>query len=356
MTTHQCLICTKFFKRKGHLEAHLNKKYKCKPNIELHLTSIKTVQNNIEQQQNCIGTHPTGIKTVQNNINSHPNSIKTVQNNIDSHSNSIKTVQTNIVQNNAVQNNLEQSENNISSTKIHKCEYCMKTFTRKYVLSLHIKKYCKVAIQRNKEKEDIIKQFEEKIKKLEEENEKLKEEKNKEPCSITINNVSNNINNINNINITMVSHGKENPMHKTLLLLLASKRGLTAIPELIKRMHFNNDYPEFQNVYIPSIKDKHTMVYDNKWVMKDTNDVVSDMYEDKKNFMIDNKDIFYNELADHEKRSYDKWIDYDKNKETSEDAKAFITETYARIKYILFNDKDIPIATKKRFKELDKNN
>jgi hypothetical protein len=112
------------------------------------------------------------------------------------------------------------------------------------------------------------------------------------------------------------------------------------------RIHFSSRFPEFQNVYIPDIKNKYAMVYDNEWELKNIEDVISNLYNTKSDFITENKDIFYKHLNPGEKIVYERWAKCNNDRNT-EDFKEYIENMHEQIKLLLFNKRDLVIATKK---------
>jgi hypothetical protein len=252
-----------------------------------------------------------------------------------------------------------------------KCKYCNKKFVRKDVADAHMKHHCPIVKQQNKAKQEIFdkliileeknKRLEEEIKNkdnkeklLEEEIKKLKDESNNVHTITLNNNSNNNIINDNSINntinvINIVPHGNEDLInHKLdeLLLILSTKKGYNAVLELIMRVHFSSRFPEFQNVYIPDIKNKHAMVYGTEWELKNIDDVISNLYDTKSDFITENKDIFYKHLNPGEKIVFERWAKCNNERDT-EDFKNYIVDMYGQIKLLLFNKREITIATKK---------
>lgn len=86
--------------------------------------------------------------------------------------------------------------------------------------------------------------------------------------SVINNNVTNNVtnNNINNtINITLRPFGEENPKWLTAELLFEALQNLNgAIPRLLQEKHFNDSFPENQNIQISDIRhiNKRLRVYE----------------------------------------------------------------------------------------------
>ena len=124
-----------------------------------------------------------------------------------------------------------------------------------------------------------------------------------------------NSNNVTN-NIVMVNFGEEN-MKETCMeyLLAACRRGYNAVPHLAKMVHFDPDHPERHNALflIQKINMHQFMKTINLFI--EINRVVLDqLYEDKKNFILENIGLVYDKLTPHEKKTHKRWINSDKNK------------------------------------------
>lgn len=72
--------------------------------------------------------------------------------------------------------------------------------------------------------------------------------------------ITNNITIIKPFNKCTISSG----LTKDELIQILSKERMMSIPEIIRRLHFDPDKPEFHNVYIPSLNHDLTNVYDGK--------------------------------------------------------------------------------------------
>ncbi len=351
MTNHHCINCNKDFKRKEHLINHLKRKNTCQQKTT-ELSQIAPEQHQLAPEK-----HQLAPKNIQQDL------VK-----IDNIQLASKTIQQDLVKIDNIQIVQEQSqiildniiEEIIPQININKCNYCEKVFGRKSVLSKHIKQNCKIAKQQNKDKQEIFEKLKllecqnetiiNNIKQLENENKLLKEKiKTANPI---INNTTNNMNINNNTtnNIIMVSHGQED-LSKICkqLMTVACKRGYNTVPQLIEMIHFNPIFPEFHNVYIPSIKDKHAMIYDKEtWSLKNKDEVVNELYLTNRDFIVNNIDGYYKSLTESEKKSLERWLNSDKNKDNNEKDKKAIDYTIEQLKLLLHNKRHIPIATKKQ--------
>jgi hypothetical protein len=175
--------------------------------------------------------------------------------------------------------NIGKHEVNISKHQINTCKYCNKIFSCKQSRWRH-EKTCK-HLDTNK-----IDQLEEKNKELEETINEMKEqfaliikEKGKihhktlqkinNQLNNNNNNVNNNINNgkiINNINNTYVKFGDldyqkvlNNKQIKHIL-----NHQYMSLEESIKQIHFNEELPEYNNIFITNMKDDLAYVFDGK--------------------------------------------------------------------------------------------
>ncbi len=313
MPIHQCQRCDKIFGQKGHLNNHLNKKNICKQKIIEPILPIE------------LPILP-------------PNQLSVTK-------------------------------------KIHTCNHCNKSFPRSDRLTRHIKQNCKVVKQENKNKQDIFEKLLQKdiednklrnekdiednklrneIHNLKSELDTLKNEMKKmQPINNTTNNIlTNNTNNgiINNTNIIMVAYGKEDLSKiDTKILLNACKRGYNTIPQMIESIHFNPNYPEFNNVYIPDTKNKHAMVYDkDNWILKNKDEIVSDMYDSKKDYIMENIEEINKSLNNGQQKTLKKWLDSDKNKDDNVNDKKSIEYVYDALKLLLYNSRHIAINTKNK--------
>jgi hypothetical protein len=283
-----------------------------------------------------------------------------------------------------------------------KCAYCGNVYTRKNNVISHIKHHCKRVKEIEKERDLIfanLKNIEE-AKKFKEEKENLKEEKKKideekekfndkktieelkeqnkkiekqnkmilsmfnklqkefkksnttktknsnNTQTISNNNINSNNNNMvnnNQQNITLVGYKNEDldKLDKSEILAIM-KRGFQAPVELTRTIHFNPKYPEFHNIYIPKINERYGMVFTNdKWRLIDKNDLIDDIYENKRDFIIQNLDNFINQLDEFKKKSLKRWLDINDNDDES------IITTKEDIKKLLFDNRHLAMDKKR---------
>jgi hypothetical protein len=201
--------------------------------------------------------------------------------------------------------------------------------------------------------ENTNKELEEKNKKLEEEIKKLGKKLKKTETQTKMVNI-----NDNNTIINMVPYGQEDTSKDLdLILSIIWGESMNAIPELIKRIHFNKNHPEWHNIYVPCKKNTDLMVYTGKWETKTINEMVKKIYEDKKKFIIDNKDLFYNDLTPPEQGLYDNWVNKSMALETniSNEAQKYVNGIHRAIKNTLFDNKQLTLDTKKKVSQQNKN-
>ena len=172
--------------------------------------------------------------------------------------------------------------------KSYECETCLKIFNRKnnYTTHLNKKKPCKLKeINNDKEK---IKYDNCKIECLILENEKLKLEIEKinEKINITTNNITNNItnNNNNNINIIqIVNHGDEDYKKINMNDILKNLPNLppfTCISSMIYYIHCNDEFPEYQNIYVTDLsRGKMKMFSNSEWITIEMKPAIEKLYD-----------------------------------------------------------------------------
>ena len=213
--------------------------------------------------------------------------------------------------------NAKFSENDKKNTSLiikneDKCLYCLKNFANIYNLKRHTDKYCKVKKLDKEKKEEIFNKLIEKEEKIDlmftnyeklhknnldlqqnncklqdqikELEKKLKEQSknydNKIKQIITKNVNNNNVNNgvINNFIIPadkLVSFGKEDLSKITYGSIIKTVgnwdiTGYRIFTELLKLIHFNEKFPEYQNVYMTDKNREKYMVWNGSdWVLND---------------------------------------------------------------------------------------
>jgi hypothetical protein len=72
-------------------------------------------------------------------------------------------------------------------------------------------------------------------------------------------------------------------------MLKILQTGFNSTVKLTEALHFNPNFPEYHNIYIPNMKDKYAMMHDGeKWSLVTKDDLISKIYEDKKNYIEEN--------------------------------------------------------------------
>jgi hypothetical protein len=88
------------------------------------------------------------------------------------------------------------------------------------------------------------------------------------------------------------------------------------------------------------------MVFNKVWELKNTDEVISNIYDTKSDYIKDNEDVFINHLSVGEKLVYQRWVLADRNRDTAE-YKAYINSMHDKIKLLLYNKRNMVIETKK---------
>ena len=123
----------------------------------------------------------------------------------------------------------------------------------------------------------------------------LKNTTEKSITSHSMSNSNNNTNSNNTINntININNYGEENTKYITsdYILNLLKCKPAKAIPELIKHTHFNDKYPENQNIKITNKKGPHIKVMkNNKWEFQNKEETITDLI-DRQQMHLNNEDV-----------------------------------------------------------------
>jgi hypothetical protein len=193
-----------------------------------------------------------------------------------------------------------------------KCEHCLKTFTKKSNLNRHKENYCKeikknldhkdseikelleqlankdkqidMLVEQNSEFKKIIVEEKQEHKKETKELHKMifdlvKKETKKKNNKTNINSINNGtINNTNTANINngtvnnniTIQFGKEDlsiiDKKHFINLIKSNSTGAKIITDIVKMIHFNDEYPQFQNVCMTDLNRDHILLFDGtKW-------------------------------------------------------------------------------------------
>ncbi len=349
MPKYSCSKCNKEYIHKGDFKKHLNRKTPC-----------NYVGKN-GHRFNCIkcGKSYTKKSTLTLHINKfHPLQMIVTKN--DSENTPINGENLQIYSENAPikGENEEVSRDRITcansinipnkSNDNNRCNFCNKTFTLKRNLMRHLKYRCKVKRDQNDEKKRIyqalvakMNAMEDKIAKLETENGKLFQMTN---SNNTINNNSNTTNNTMNINLVAFGQEDKDSLSNNEIFQIL-KRGFSSIPELVKALHFNENRPENHNIYISNMRDNYVMVYDgDKWTLRDRTETMENIFDDGRDFLVVKLNDIKDMLNDRQKCCIKKFERFDHDIDYHEKKKVEILND---IKLILYNNKDIPLQTRK---------
>jgi uncharacterized C2H2 Zn-finger protein len=299
MVVHKCDNCTKIFNRLDHYMKHINRKNPCK------------YDNMVGSQKDHLGSQKDHLGSQKDHLGSH--------------------------------------------LYDYKCKHCNKIFKQNNNYNRHIRNNCKVQKESKEEKENIYQELIKQMKKLEDQNKELYEElkkmksntiiKNSNTITKNSNNTknsSNNTKNSNNNTINLVAFGKEDLSHITEeVYKKILGKGTQSILELINNVHFNENKPEHCNVYISNIRDKYAMIYDGKeWILKNQDNVITDLLEYKKDNLIDKFDDLLDKLSPSTIVKFKRFLDKADDDET-------INMIKKDIKLLLYNKRKVSMGLTK---------
>ena len=174
-------------------------------------------------------------------------------------------------------------------TDLFVCQYCFKTLKTRPIMLRHIRKTCKEKKKLEKMENVNSKIIEKQNKVIESQSNKInKIEKKLEKSVKQINNTHNNNTNSNNTinntinNIHINNYGEENlEMLTDEFKERCIKRPFYAIIDIIRKIHFNDDYPENKNMRIVNKRDNKIQVLDDgKWKYRYKDEAVKYAFDD----------------------------------------------------------------------------
>jgi hypothetical protein len=260
---YTCITCDKTFKQKSGFTDHLNRKKPC----------IKITKTIHQITPNYTNLTP---KLHQNTPTLHQN-----------------------------YTNLHQ----ITQKAENKCNYCYNTYCRSNVLKKHLL-ICKVKKQEISEKEEILNKLLEQnnklaltnnklaltIEELNKKIEKLENNNNKTNHTQNNKNIKNQNNGISNT-INIIGFGKEDlsKIDNASFFEALMQMGYNIPTKMLEKIHINEKYPEYKNIYISDINRGNAMIYDGKKWKLDKYDNISDKLLDKVLHFIEER---YDEIKD----------------------------------------------------------
>jgi hypothetical protein len=226
------------------------------------------------------------------------------------------------------------------------CKYCGQMYHHKQSVNKHIKYSC----TKNKDEDlkELVRLLNDKLEnkdKLLEHKDKLLENKDKQienkdkqieklKGKLEININTNIVNNIQN-NITLLSYTETDISHLTdtdYITCIKTRNG--CVVKMIEKVHFNPKKPENMNLYIPSMKDKYVMVYeDGNWKLNNTKDIIEKLYDEKEELISEWVEIHPDDIAS--KTAFDRYL-YLKNTDDDEKNKKSLHD---QTKILLYNNR-----------------
>jgi vacuolar-type H+-ATPase subunit I/STV1 len=201
---------------------------------------------------------------------------------------------------------------------------------------------CKIRLEKDEKMEELMKSLIEMKEELKNNREELKNNKEeidklkREPKQIV--NTQNN-----NFNIKIVAYGKENLdriTEKDFRRIL--NRGMNSVPELVKKIHFDKNYPENHNVYISNLRDSYVLTYDgNTWKLANRDEALQQLFESKSGIL----ETKFEELIDSlDECTIEKFQNF---LEATKDTNQYVQDIKNELKKILYNNRQIIVQTRK---------
>ena len=189
------------------------------------------------------------------------------------------------------QNIAKNSQKVAKSSQYFRCRFCDREFKYKSSKYKHEKDRCKMnhELSELNDMKKLVKLLNEKL--IKTENMYKKEIKNKDKQinelmkKVGINIGTQNIQN--NIKILAYKDTDKSHLNDSDYISILNRCNF-CVPHMIKKIHFDPSKPENHNIYISNIKNNYVMIYDgSKWNIKNRNEIINDMIEDKTNILED---------------------------------------------------------------------
>ena len=303
---YSCERCGYITEYKSNLKNHLRRKKPCKPiyssaSIETLREKInqKTLRKKINQNHKINDSKMTPIDSKKESPDSKMTPIDSSLKLIDS---KMTPIDSKLTPNDSKMTPIDSSQFLIRK---HQCKYCKKCYSKNSNLHRHLKK-CKSKSNGN-ETSQLVDFMSNQIKQLKEEHAK-REELMRIDLFKVLEKVGNNTQNtyIKEQNIILNNHGNENLDYITTNYLKnLLKIPYSAVPKLIKNIHFNPSHPENRNIKITNKKLPYASIFkNNKWHIKDKKEVIENMVD--KGFNILDMQ-FEKEVEEIKKKKYSKY-------------------------------------------------
>jgi uncharacterized C2H2 Zn-finger protein len=280
MVEHICNKCGKIFNKKCDYKRHTEKKNSCKYKTKKENENIKSIDNKIENP-------------IEINIPNLNNDQKILQNNNDD-------VLTNILN-------------------------ALKTLTKDMEILKEINDELK---ESNNELKESNVELNKKIISLEQKVLEIK------PSNIKL---------INNITLNITAFGKEDLtfIENEVCIKKLFYTGFESIKNYVMLVHFNEDKPEYQNIYISNKKNKNEiMVNDgNKWNIAKTNDIIEKIFFKSISFFKCQKDNLKKDILDNKIKGLNRLIS-----EYDDDENKIVKDLSKDIVLIIYNNREKPIG------------
>ena len=242
----------------------------------------------------------------------------------------------------------QQSTGPIVKRNKLQCKYCQKEFKFQQGKSRHELYRCKK--NKNVKKDEQIKKLKLQVQKLM--NEKCKmhyKTLNKINNNLRINNGNqinknncieyiNNVHNQNKINVNIIELGKENIFdvlsERERLNILKHRYG--SIEKLIQHVHFNDKYPQFQNIIVTNINNNIAYKYDkqsNQFQAIEKSRLLETIFDSRSSDVESFYEVDRNKLLERDKNALDQLLDL-----IHKDDKQAKAEKYKKIKIIAHNN------------------
>lgn len=228
---------------------------------------------------------------------------------------------------------------NVNDDDNIKCGYCDSLFTSVSNLNRHIKSSCPVLKKNQLETQNIhdrLAFLEKRNEMLEKENEMLKKELYELKNIKTLNTSAAEMIEM----IEMIDHGDESEYFEK-DILKGINHGANSMVTLLEQFHFNDAYPQFQNIYATNISKTIIIYKDDSYMRVEASSVIDDLFSKLSYCIQDNYEKFKDRLDPTRHAGMNRLLGLMK----TEDGKKWLKE---QIKNCLYENRQKAIDTRKK--------
>ena len=121
------------------------------------------------------------------------------------------------------------------------------------------------------------------------------------------------------------------------------------VQNLVECIHFDNNKPENNNVYISNMRDKHVLIYDGEiWNLRERDEVLQQLVDDKTEILTEKFDELIEKIDEPTIKKFRRFLD-------QKDDDKIIASIKNDLRLILYNKRKIPEKTRDTLEQKHEN-